>query len=235
MSPETLAEALGIPLNRAKRWADPLIAAMELYDIGTPTRQAAFLAQVGHESGSLVYVKELWGPTDAQKRYEGRKDLGNTQAGDGFRYRGRGLIQITGRANYSTAADALNADIKQPLTQTQYEETNKKYSDAVADVTAALGSQSESDVSEIEDHFNELDGIITDLPNTSLPAPAHVTVPQYVDCQQIHLSDGNGHELDFPSPAQCAKIETFKQGFGYFLAISVVFLLSMQLLTRPHG
>jgi len=133
------------------------------------------------------------------------------------------------------AADALNSEMKQPLTQSQYEETNKKYSDAVADVTAALGSQAESDVSEIEDHFNELDGIITDLPNTSLPAPAHMTVPQYVDCKQIHLSDGNGHDLDFPSPAQCAKIETFKQGFGYFLAISVVFLLSMQLLTRPHG
>ena len=133
------------------------------------------------------------------------------------------------------AADALNSEMKQPLTQAQYEETNKKYSDAVADVTAALGSQAESDVSEIEDHFNELDGIITDLPNTSLPAPAHMTVPQYVDCQQIHLSDGNGHDLDFPSPSQCAKIETFKQGFGYFLAISVVFLLSMQLLMRPHG
>jgi len=133
------------------------------------------------------------------------------------------------------ASDALNADMKQPLTQSQYEETNKKYSDAVADVTAALGSQAESDVSEIEDHFNDLDGIITDLPNASLPAPAHMTVPQYVDCQQIHLSDGNGHDLDFPSPSQCAKIETFKQGFGYFLAISVVFLLSMQLLTRPHG
>ena len=133
------------------------------------------------------------------------------------------------------AADALNADMKQPITQTQYEESNKKYSDAVADVTAALGSQAESDVSDIEDHFNELDGIVTDLPNTSLPAPARVTVPQYVDCQQIHLSDGNGHDLDFPSPSQCAKIETFKQGFGYFLAISVVFLLTMQLLTRPHG
>ena len=132
-------------------------------------------------------------------------------------------------------ADALNETMKQPITQTQYEETNKKYSDAVADVTAALGSQSESDVSDMDQHFEELDGIITDLPNTALPAPAHVTVPQYVDCQQIHLSDGNGHDLDFPSPAQCAKIETFKQGFGYFLAISVVFLLSMQLLTRPHG
>jgi putative chitinase len=112
MSPETLANALGIPLSRAKLWADPLSAAMALYDISTPARQAAFLAQVGHESGRLVYVKELWGPTDAQKRYEGRIDLGNTQTGDGFKYRGRGLIQVTGRANYSMAADALN----EPLT-----------------------------------------------------------------------------------------------------------------------
>ena len=133
------------------------------------------------------------------------------------------------------SADALNSQMKQPITQAEYEQTNQKYSDAVAAVTAALGSQAESDVSEIEDHFNELDGIITDLPNTALPAPAHMTVPQYVDCKQIHLSDGNGHELDFPSPSQCAKIEIFKQGFGYFLAISVAFLLSMQLLTRPHG
>jgi len=133
------------------------------------------------------------------------------------------------------AIAALNEKIKQPLTQAQYEETNKKYSEGIDAVTAALGASGESDYSDMDDHFSELDGIITDLPNTSLPAPADITVPQYVDCKQIHLSDGNGHELDFPSPAQCAKIETFKQGFGYFLAISVVFLLSMQLLTRPHG
>jgi len=132
-------------------------------------------------------------------------------------------------------ADALNETMKQPITQTQYEESNKKFSDAVTDVTASVDAQNKSDYPDIDDKFNELDGIITDLPNTSLPAPAHMTVPQYVDCKQIHLSDGNGHDLDFPSPAQCAKIEIFKQGFGYFLAISVVFLLSMQLLTRPHG
>lgn len=131
--------------------------------------------------------------------------------------------------------DALNEKMKQPITQAQYEETNKKYADGVDAVTAALGSQGESDYSEIDDHFNELDGIITDLPNASLPAPADISVPQYVDCQQIHLTDGNGHDLYFPSPSQCAKIETFKQGFGYFLAVSVVFLLGMQLLTRPHG
>lgn len=129
----------------------------------------------------------------------------------------------------------LNQQIKQPITQAQYEETNKKYSDAVADVTASLNSENDSDYSDMDDKFSELDGIITDLPNTSLPAPADISVPQYVDCQQIHLSDGNGHDLDFPSPSQCAKIETFKEGFGYFLAISVVFLLGMQLLTRPHG
>lgn len=80
---------------------------MSAFDINTPKRQAAFLAQVGHESGGLHWLRELWGPTPAQIRYEGRADLGNTQPGDGFKYRGRGLIQITGRANYSEAGKAL--------------------------------------------------------------------------------------------------------------------------------
>lgn len=130
--------------------------------------------------------------------------------------------------------DALNEKMKQPLTQVQYEESNKKFGDAVNSVTDSLPDSETSDA-DIDDSFTKLDGIITDLPNTNLPAPADISVPQYVDCQQLTLSDGNGHELVFPSSAQCAKIETFKQGFGYFLAISVVFLLCMQLLTRPHG
>jgi putative chitinase len=111
MSPEDLAVALGIPPARATTWADPLSAAMALYSIDTPVRQAAFLAQVGHESGRLVYVHELWGPTAQQKGYEGRADLGNIAVGDGFKYRGRGLIQVTGRANYTTAAVALNLSL----------------------------------------------------------------------------------------------------------------------------
>lgn len=84
---------------------------MALYGIDSPARQAAFIAQVGHESGRLVYVRELWGPTPVQRRYEGRKDLGNTNPGDGFRYRGRGLIQVTGRTNYARCGAALGIDL----------------------------------------------------------------------------------------------------------------------------
>ena len=92
-----------------------LNAAMGHYQIVGTKRVAAFIAQIGHESGQLKYVKEIWGPTAAQAKYEGRKDLGNTVVGDGSRYLGRGLIQITGRANYMTCGEGLGLDlIKQP-------------------------------------------------------------------------------------------------------------------------
>ena len=88
-----------------------LNAAMVRYQIIGSKRVAAFIAQIGHESGQLKYVKEIWGPTVAQAKYEGRKELGNTVAGDGSKYRGRGLIQITGRANYMTCGEALGLDL----------------------------------------------------------------------------------------------------------------------------
>lgn len=112
MTPETLVACLDCPLYRAQKWAEPLTKAMEKYEINTPTRQAAFIAQIGHESGRLVYVREIWGPTPTQTRYEGRKDLGNTQAGDGFKFRGRGLIQVTGRDNYRKVGQALNLGLE---------------------------------------------------------------------------------------------------------------------------
>lgn len=83
---------------------------MAEYHIDTPARQAAFLAQIAHESGCFRWVREIWGPTQAQMRYEGRPDLGNTAIGDGKRFMGRGLIQVTGRANYMHAAAALGID-----------------------------------------------------------------------------------------------------------------------------
>lgn len=64
-------------------------------------RLAHFIAQVMHESGEFLHMEEIWGPTDAQRRYEGRADLGNTQRGDGHRFKGHGPIQLTGRDNHT--------------------------------------------------------------------------------------------------------------------------------------
>jgi len=88
-----------------------LNTAMSRYGIVGTVRVAAFIAQVGHESGQLRWVREIWGPTAQQAGYEGRADLGNTQKGDGSKYRGRGLIQITGRANYAACGEALGLDL----------------------------------------------------------------------------------------------------------------------------
>lgn len=70
--------------------------------LNRPHRLAQFLAQIAHESGGWKFDEEIWGPTAAQKRYDTRTDLGNTAAkdGDGYLYRGRGPIQITGKYNY---------------------------------------------------------------------------------------------------------------------------------------
>ena len=92
------------------RYHGAINLTLHRYEINSTERITAFLAQVGHESGRLLYAREIWGPTAAQQRYEGRSDLGNIQRGDGKRYMGRGLIQITGRANYQQVSDALGVD-----------------------------------------------------------------------------------------------------------------------------
>lgn len=91
------------PKARIERFLPHLNDTFDEFEINTPQRLRMFLAQIGHESGQLRYVKEL----ASGEAYEGRKDLGNTEPGDGVRYKGRGLIQITGRSNYALVALAL--------------------------------------------------------------------------------------------------------------------------------
>lgn len=106
-----VAAGTGATQLRSAQWLQPIQVACDKYAINTPLRVAAFLAQVGHESGGLVFVKEIWGPTPAQQGYEGRADLGNDQPGDGKLFMGRGLIQITGRRNYQLASIGLDLDL----------------------------------------------------------------------------------------------------------------------------
>lgn len=107
LTAEQLAASTGAPVQRAQKWVEFVNEALGLFDIQTAARAAMFLAQIGHESGHLVYVREIWGPTPAQTRYEGRLDLGNTVVGDGRRFLGRGLIQLTGRANAARIRNKL--------------------------------------------------------------------------------------------------------------------------------
>jgi putative chitinase len=85
-------------------------AAASKYGITDETEINALLAQVGHESGNYRHLTEL-GSKSYFERYEGRRDLGNTQAGDGYKYRGRGYIQLTGRSNYEQFAKFSGLDV----------------------------------------------------------------------------------------------------------------------------
>lgn len=107
MTPEQIALCTGARIDRAERCTDALNAAMQAYAITTPMRQAMFLANVGHETGGLKWLREIWGPTPTQERYEGRADLGNIQPGDGHRFAGHGMLQTTGRFNHCAVRDRL--------------------------------------------------------------------------------------------------------------------------------
>lgn len=108
-----LFRKLGASLDRATALGAAAATHFAAYGVmDSPLRLAHFLGQVTHESGGFKFMEEIWGPTPAQRGYEGRSDLGNTQKGDGFRYKGRGPLQLTGRANYREYGRRLGIDLE---------------------------------------------------------------------------------------------------------------------------
>lgn len=138
LTADKIAKATGCTLLRAGIWFNALNKAMEKFSINTPERQAAFLSQLGHETAGLSLIEEnLNYSTDGLLRvfskyfpsrsaaeqysrkpekianlvYSGRMGNGDEASGDGYRYRGRGPIQLTGKTNYREAGRALGYDL----------------------------------------------------------------------------------------------------------------------------
>ena len=96
-----------LPAAKRQLYLPYLNKAMQEFEIANYLRASAFLAQLAHESAELRYFQEI----ASGKAYEGRKDLGNTQPGDGVKFKGHGPIQITGRANHAACGKALGLDL----------------------------------------------------------------------------------------------------------------------------
>jgi putative chitinase len=131
-----MLESQLLALGIEGKWLEPLLETFEKYDISTPKRQAYFIGQCMHESGGFKQLKEnlnysakglmaTWPSRfpdiDTAEKYERNPEkiankvyagrMGNTEDGDGAKYIGRGLIQLTGKENYANCGSAIGVDL----------------------------------------------------------------------------------------------------------------------------
>ena len=107
MTAPQLAGIMDESLEDSTAWFNAMVPAFDKAQINTPLRIAHCWAQLAHESNRLRWLEEK----ASGAAYEGRKDLGNVQAGDGMRFKGRGPIQITGRSNYAALSKWCGVDL----------------------------------------------------------------------------------------------------------------------------
>jgi putative chitinase len=111
ITPQQLV-SMGVSESRATVYSASFNKYADRYGITSPLRKGHFISQALHESGYFRWSEEIWGPTASQRSYEGRRELGNTVPGDGYRYRGRGIFQITGRYNYRVFGRAIGVNLE---------------------------------------------------------------------------------------------------------------------------